>query len=80
MNEDGKHHISVLASDKDFDRIRELYKTDAYMKKVADDLIAQADMTLKQKIRTYVYDDSIRMLNTARILERVCSLWDLRIS
>ena len=69
MNEDGKHHISVLASDKDFDRIRELYKTDAYMKKVADDLIAQADMTLKQKIRTYVYDDSIRMLNTARILE-----------
>ncbi|UKI35429.1 MAG: hypothetical protein L6V93_14935 [Clostridiales bacterium] len=49
MNGDGKHHISVLASDKDFDRIRELYKNRRVYEKVADDLIAQADMTLNQK-------------------------------
>ena len=69
LNGDGRHHTTVLASDKDFERIKELYKTDAYMKKVVDDIIAQADVTIRQKIRTYVYDDSIRMLNTARILE-----------
>ena len=69
MNSDGKHHISVLASDKDFDRIRELSKTDSYMKKVVEDLIAQADVVITQKLRTYKYDDSIRTLNTARQLE-----------
>ncbi|MDO5311632.1 MAG: hypothetical protein Q4E94_06960, partial [Clostridia bacterium] len=69
MTADGKHHISVLATDKDFERIRELAKTDGYMKKVTDDLIAQADAVIKQKIRTYKYDDNFRTLNTARQLE-----------
>lgn len=67
--ESGAQHPSVMADKSDFDRVRELAKTDPYMKKVVDDLIAQADMTLKQKLMTYKYDDSIRTLNTARQLE-----------
>ena len=58
-----------MADKSDFDRVRELAKTDSYMKKVVDGLIAQADMVIKQKLMTYKYDDSMRMLNTARQLE-----------
>lgn len=67
--ENGSAHPSVMADKSDFDRVRELAKTDSYMKKVVDDLITQADMVLKQKLMTYKYDDSIRTLNTARQLE-----------
>ncbi len=65
----GAEHPSVMADKSDFDRIKELAKTDAYVKKVVDDLIAQADVVLKQKLLTYKFDDSIRTLNTARQLE-----------
>lgn len=69
MSADGKHHTSVLATDEDFERIKSLAKTDEYMKNLVDDLIAQADLTLKEKILTYKFDDSQRMLNTARKFE-----------
>lgn len=65
----GAAHPSVMADKSDFDRVRELAKTDTYMKKVVDSLISQADTVLKQKLMSYKYDDSIRTLNTARQLE-----------
>lgn len=68
VTDNGAAHPRVMATADDFARIKELYKTDEYMKRLVDDIIAQADGYCKQEPIFYKYDDALRTLNTANRL------------
>ena len=66
--DNGAQHPRILATAEDFDRIKELYKTDDYMKLVVDGIISEADGYCKQEPIYYKYDDNLRTLKTAGAL------------
>lgn len=59
-------HPRILADKDDFDYIRENRETDAYLKKVCDYVIAQADAVLKQSAIEYNIADGQRILSISR--------------
>lgn len=67
--DNGKMHPRIMATSKDFKRIRELVQTDDYIKMVVNSIIAQADKICEQEPISFLYDDNLRTLNTAKKLE-----------
>ena len=65
----GKIHPRIMATGRDFERIRELMQTDDYMKLVMNNIIENADEICMQDPISFSYDDNLRTLNTAKKLE-----------
>ncbi len=68
----GQRHPRIMASADDFDRIRELSKTDPYMKMVAENLIAMANSDCREAPISFAYQDALRTTTVAdRLRDRV---------
>lgn len=55
-------HPRVMATQEDFDRIKELIKTDANAKAMYDQIINQADKLMPQELQYYHLPDGVRLL------------------
>ena len=70
--DNGAQHPRIMATTEDFDRIKELYKTDEYMKSIVDGIIRSADSYCNQDPIFYKFDDNLRTTNTGnRLRERM---------
>lgn len=69
VTDNGKIHPRIMATGRDFERIRKLVQTDGYMKLVVNNIIENADKICIQDPVSFSYDDNLRTLNTAKRLE-----------
>lgn len=60
VTENGMAHPRVMATAKDFERIKEQSKTDEYMKSMVESLIGQADSLIKAEPIRFEYQDALR--------------------
>lgn len=65
----GAAHPMLMATRSDFEDLKKQAETDPDLKRIVDNLIKEADNELKKDTISYKYDDSMRTLNTAKLIE-----------
>lgn len=72
--ENGERHPRILATQKDFDRIKRDRATNEYLKTTVDSLINSAETAISLPVCEYVIPDGLRLLDTSKqVLSRVSS-------